>query len=156
MRGIICGSAFIWAASMLFAATKSANSDRYLDYKEEDNSFAVVYIDYKSKLSEKEAREKALTRAAEITVENGYRYFKVDSEKSVYVQKSLNNGPNMPSNLYQDLIIEREFGGTSLDKRANANAPVGMYPGYKIVFQVSKAKFASDSVDACRLTKCSY
>lgn len=153
MRFAICGIMLAWAAVYLYAAARpSVNlSDRFISYQTAPDSFAVVYVDEDESATPEQAKNYAMQRAAEITVEYGYRYFIIDQQQSVVVAKSTPNNNRFPGNLYQELIVEGDFGP---NHERNLPSPTGMYSGYKLMITCSKNKAAKGAIDACTITKC--
>lgn len=128
-------------------------SDRYIDYHIEGDKFAVVYVNT-DKSSKSRAKRYAMQRAAEVTADNGYRYFKIDSEGEVAVAESRAPRQRYPTNLYQELIIEGDFGRQ--DDYGVVDYPYrsGVYPAYKLVIICYDEKPRGRSYDACKMTDC--
>lgn len=131
-----------------------AITNQTLEYQIEGNKYAVVIVQDDG-ISSAQAKKYARQRAAEITVEKGYRYYTIDSEQETQVMKSDKQWPNnqdFHQNLYQELIIEQDFGRESLQRRSGSIER--MYPAFRMVFQVYQEKPIGRSVDACTLTDC--
>jgi len=120
-----------------------------IEAENSDNSYTVVFVNtYHA--SRKEAKSAALKRAAELTLEHGYRYFMVDSEESVTVSYSgdalpADNG-YFPDNL-DEVIIQRNYDKQSMDSKTSSQ----LYPGYQLTFYFSKNHSAGDTIDAHKL-----
>lgn len=156
MRAFLCGLLFAWVIGFLYAAARpSVPQDRFLEYPLGQDSFAVIYVDTQNDATEKQAKQFAMTHAAELTVQKGYRYFQIESEKPVMVAKADPQKDPMPGNLYQEKIIERDFGVGPFQRDGTASPKAGMYSGYKIVIHCSKKKPAGKAIDACDLGVCS-
>src|SRR5579872_1339929 len=79
-----------------------AQSNQLIEYQVQGDQYAVIVV--QDGLSEGEAKKKARQRAAEITVQNGGRYFTVDSEIETRVLQPSGDWPNnqnTPGNMYQ-------------------------------------------------------
>ncbi len=111
------------------------DSARLIDTKSNGNCYTVLYVN-KNCLSPEEARCEALKRAAEVTVRHGYRYFVVDSETMVTIAVTDKQGPTNNNgfydNMYQEMIVEGDFGRRSIEARTTP--PAQFYPAYKVVF----------------------
>ena len=122
-----------------------------IEYQIFETQYAVVIPVYKK--SRALAQKMAMQRAAEITVEEGYRYFTVDEEALVDVAKSEDLGmDNFHENAYQEVIIDRNFTRKEL---LESQETINIYSGIRIVFTMYQDKpTTGTSVDACKLTKC--
>lgn len=120
-----------------------------------DNSYTVVYVN-KEGVSEEAARQALLKRAAEVAVNQGYRYFIIDSEAHVKVSFSGGGLPAdegyFPDNLYEEMIIQKDFDRNS--RNARSRAPAELYPGYQVVFHFSEEYSAGKTLDACKFVPC--
>ena len=126
-----------------------------IEYQVKGNQYVVV-VAQDGGVTEGQAKEQARKRAAEITVRNGARYFTIDSEERAQVTKSDQKWPNNQAfygNMYQELIIERDFGRNRI--QAGDASSTNLYPAYRMVFQIFKEKPSGKSIDACTLTDCS-
>lgn len=126
-------------------------SDRMIEYQLDGGQYAVVVV--VDGISPKEAKKIALQRAAEITAAQGDRYFTVDSEESTQVVKSDQGYDNQRfyGNMYQELIIEQDFGRTSIQRQPQNSA---LYPAIRLVFTPYLKKPSHNAIDACKLTDC--
>lgn len=85
------------------------------------------------------SKKAAMHKAAEITVQNGYRYFSIVSEKDVRVAKTSEmQGSQQPGNLYQELIIEKDFGRKSLEQ--DGRVATRTYPAYRLTIECYREK----------------
>ena len=111
------------------------DSARLIDTKTNGNTYTVLYVN-KTCLTPEEVRCRALKRAAEVTVRHGYRYFVVDCESVVTVAITDKEGPTdnngFYDNMYQELIVEGDFGRRSIEARTVP--PAQFFPAYKVVF----------------------
>lgn len=126
-----------------------------LEYQLGDDQFAVVVIQDEEIKSTSQAKQYARERAAKIAVENGYRYFVVESERETKVVKSdrsLSDTEAFYGNMYQEMIIEGDFGKGSLARQAPPSE--GIYRGIRLVFKCFVQKPNWKAVDACSLTEC--
>jgi len=157
MRAAMCSLLFLSVFGYLFAAARpdASSSDNFISYNTGGDSFAVIYVNGDEKVSGK-AKKYAMKRAAEIAVQNDFRYFTIDSEKEVMVARSdTENGQRFPGNMYQELIVEGDFEPTPDYRTRNLPPATGLYPGYKLNITCYKEKPGMRAVDACKLTKCS-
>lgn len=127
-------------------------ADRTMDYELDGGQYAVVVT--MDGISASEAKRTARQRAAEITVAQGNRYFTIDSEEETQVIKSddLPENQRFYGNMYQELIIEKDFGRGRLQ---NQNIPTStMYSAIRLVFTSYPTKPSYKAIDACTLTNC--
>lgn len=132
-----------------------ADTGRFMETRNQDNSYSVIYVNTGNE-SDRTARKRALERAAELTVDSGSRYFHIDSETSVTVA-STNDDPsqdeaNFPSNIDEELIIEKNFSRRSIESRTSPSSQY--YPAYKIVFHISEEEKQGNALDACDYGAC--
>jgi hypothetical protein len=120
-------------------------------YKIEGDQYGVVAVQ-ESGMSASDVRKKAMQRAAEVTVSNGARYFVIQKEQQTQIVQSDKSDQNaFGGNMYQELIIEHDFGKESLSKQT-PNA--GVRPALRLVFQIYKDKPNAKAIDACKYTNC--
>ncbi len=129
-------------------------SNQIIAYQIDDTTYGVV-VPQDGGVSQSAARQFARQKAAEMTVEKGYRYFTIQSEQQTKLAKSNREWPSsqdFPGNLYQELIIEQDFGRESLER----NTPSGssIIPAYRITFQMHTNRPMQSAIDACTLTDC--
>lgn len=126
-----------------------------VDYQINDNTYAVVVPEDEG-VSKSQAVQFAKQKAAEITVSNGGRYFTIQSEQQTQMIKSNKDWPSsqdVPGNMYQELIIEGNFGRDSIQR--NSPPTSSIVPAYRLVFQIHEKKpLMQRSIDACTLTDC--
>jgi hypothetical protein len=131
------------------------SGDNVIEYQVSDNEYAVVIVQEKG-MSEGAARKAAKQRAAELTVEHGYRYFTIEKEQKTQVVQSDKSWPDNKgfyNNMYQELIIEEDFGRASLARQGGPSAQT--YPATRVVFKMFVDKPAGKSYNACNYTDCS-
>lgn len=118
---------------------------------EKGSQYVVVVVETNG-VTEEDAKKYAEKRAAEMTVAKGGRYFQVVSQQQTKVVKSDKSWPNsqaLPQNLYQELIVEQDFGRESLKRRDLPSSSV--YPAYRLVFEI---KEDPSGIDACGIVNC--
>lgn len=123
-------------------------SDQTIQYHIEENQYAVVVVE--DKISETEAKGHALKKAAEIAKENGYQYFKIESEGEVMVAKTEKKFPSeqsMPRNLYYELIQSGNFGRNPVT--SGDEVPTGIFRGYRLIFSCYKEAPLGKSYNVC-------
>jgi hypothetical protein len=128
----------------------SSEISKVMEAENSNDSYTLVYVDT-SNAGSKAARKAILKRAAETTVDHGYRYFVIDSEEAVMVSYSGEQLPAdsgyFPDNL-DEVIIQRNFG-----KRSTSSSPES-YPGYQIIFHFSQDSHLGKTKDACKYAPC--
>jgi len=135
-----------------------AISDQLIEYQLEGDQYAVVVV--QDGMGASEAKKMARQRAAEITVQVGGRYFTVDSEETTQVMRSdqdqIGTGnQGFYGNMYQELIIEGDFGKSSMERQQYQMAPVVRYDATRLVFTIySQKPRGKSAIDACTLTEC--
>lgn len=127
-------------------------ADQLIEYQLEGDQYAVVVV--MDGLSASEAKKIAMKRAAEIVVQQGDRYFTVDTEQETSVIKSDDDLDNQRfyGNMYQELIIEGDFNRDRLRYRSLPNTST--YSAFRLVFTSFKDKPGKKAIDACTLTNC--
>lgn len=133
-------------------ARNGVSDDNYLDAKIADNKYSVIYIE-KEKISKEDARNNALIRAAQIAKENGYRYFIIDAEEDVMVAYSTPSPNPFPENLYEQEIVEGNFGRQELQNKTPQ--PTNLYPGLKVKITCYKEMPSMPTaIDVCQIIQC--
>jgi hypothetical protein len=150
--GVLLVMMGLWGSG--YAASTMNSSANFIDYRIRNNQYAVVYVDSSSKASESTMRKKAMQRAAEITKDHGYRYFSVEDEQSVYVGRSYSPEQGPPTNLYQELIVERGFSRDRYNSDMSSYRRSGIFPAYKMTIRMYEDKPARNAEDVCKYTKC--
>lgn len=141
------------AAGCAVAGRKAGAS--FIEYPLPKNRYVVVVVQ-EGGISEQEARREGLKRAAEVTREQEMRYFRVVKEEEVEVVKGgSSGGMGVYQNLYQEKIIEEDFGRRMLERRGEAESASEMYPALRFVIEMSQEPFTGRrGYDACDLTDC--
>lgn len=81
-----------------------------LEFKNAKNEFTIVVV--KDPNNQKNAKLRAINRAAIIAKSNGFKSFDITNEENVEVMLGKNNWPNaydFEQNLYQEEIVEKGF-----------------------------------------------
>lgn len=145
--------AYIIAVVSLFWMCGSSNlgstSNQIIEYQMDSGQYAVVVV--MDGISASQARKVARQRAAEVVIEQGNRYFTIDSEQETEVIKSDEGFNNQPvnGNLYQELIIERDFSRERL--KTETIPTTSTYPAIRIVFTSYKQKPNWKAIDAYKV-----
>ncbi len=128
------------------------DSGRIIEYQEDGGQTVVVVV--MDGIGRAEARKLARARAAELVVEGGGRYFTIDSEEETQVIKSeeLPSNQRFYGNMYQELIIEKDFGKSAIQRQETPMS--NTYPAIRLVFTSYKEKPHSKALDACKFTDC--
>ena len=126
-------------------------ASRVMEYEVDGGQYAVVVV--MDGISASEAKRAARQRAAELTVSRGNRYFTVDSEQETRVvySEELPGGQKVPGNLYEELIIQKDFGSGRVNKGGQGTKA---YPAFRLVFTSYETKPNRQAIDACSLTHC--
>lgn len=142
---------FILLAGIIYAK-KDSMGDRIVEYNTNNKHFTIVVI--KDDLSDERAKKYALKRAAEITVQKGYRYFIIKAEENVFFMRGKKDWPNaydFPQDLYQEEIIEKGFNRERfIEKDETDSSPK---PALRLKIECTETKTES-SFDACKYTEC--
>src|SRR5579871_551004 len=75
-----------------------------MSYAANDNEFIIIVVEDNG-ITKSDAKIAAKQKAAEVTLDNGYRYFSILAESQIIVMKS-SETTQFPGNLYQELIIQ--------------------------------------------------
>lgn len=140
----------IFAIGVLFSSCfrsewKSAVAeDEMIEYKLKPGQYAVVIV-LDNQVTVDQAKKAARHRAAEITVNGGYRYFLIQSETQTKVVKQTAK-LDLEVN---EMFIEGEFGEIA----SSLNETV--IPALRVVFQCFEKKPQGKSIKACNLIDCS-
>ena len=126
--------------------------NRSIEYQLQGDQYVVVVA--MDGLTESKAKEWAKKRAAEITVDQGGRYFTIDSMDTTLVAKpnQVPENQRFYGNMYQELIIEKDFDRDRLMAEQNPNTNI--YSAIRLVFTTYSKKPNSKAIDACTLTQC--
>ena len=85
-----------------------------------DNQQYVIIVAEDNGLSDSAAKKEAKRQAAQVTIDNGYRYFSIVSQETTEVMKNTQSQQSgVPSNIYQELIFEKKFGRTTEEKSSS-------------------------------------
>lgn len=143
---------FVICASCRLGSSSPVSTEQAIEYTIDQNTYAIMVLQ-EGEMSSAQAKRIARQKAAEITVGRGDRYFTIQSEGEVRILKSDKpNASDFPTNLYQEKIIEGDFGRESVERRI----PPSVTPStaYRFVFQVQADRSKRGSIDACTLTEC--
>ncbi len=157
MKIAICLAALSALVGVCLNQQEITQADNLIEYQVDADRYAVIVVH--DGVSSSEAKKIAKVRAAEITVQNGGRYFTIDSQTDeIQVAKTGSAWPNdskFNQNLYQELIIEKDFGKARVDRDLGENRVEGVYPATRLVFTIyAKKPSGRQSIDACTLTNC--
>ncbi|OGN64968.1 MAG: hypothetical protein A3E80_00505 [Chlamydiae bacterium RIFCSPHIGHO2_12_FULL_49_9] len=137
-----------------FVATKAVYSNQILDYRVDGNRYAVV-VTQDQGVTRAMAKKFARERAAEITVDNGYRYFIIESEEQVQTVRTgdpVGGKQEFHENMYHEQIIEGDF--YRRPSQFQETQPGGTFPAIRIVFKCYEQRPGIRAIDACTLTNC--
>ena len=130
-----------------------ADLDPLIDYQTKSNEFVIVVI-MEQGLTEAQARQIALKRAGELTLESKNRYFSIESEERTQVMRSPGSWPSAQdfgTNMYQEKIVEKDFGKETLQRQTpTAEAVAAM----RYTIETYPEKPRKKAYDACHYTKC--
>jgi hypothetical protein len=124
-------------------------------YQVGDDEYAIVVVQGDG-MSKADVKKLAMQRAAEQTVDQGFRYFAVVKEEEVQIlQPGSNDSPdaqNPPPNLYNQLILRKDTQGDSV-LRPNSDDANQPSSGYRLIVKMSQDKLPN-GYDACQYTDC--
>lgn len=122
-------------------------SSQIVSYQSQDHRYVIIVVQDNG-VTAAQAKETARRNAAQVTLDNGYRYFSIVSEKQVQVAKSdPGQGSQFPGNLYQELIVEKQFGRETLEREQPS--PIDIYPATRIEIECySEKPFMKNTIDA--------
>lgn len=138
---------------LLFGACgRNPAAAQIMDYQTQENQHVVVVV--LEGITPSQAKEIARQRAAELTVQQGNRYFVIESENEAILMRS-NTGDyqNFSGNLYEELIIEKGMGKES-QTRGMAGQGTSSSKVFRLTFSSYAEKPPFQSIDACKLTDC--
>lgn len=139
---------------VLGACSKSSsNSNNIIEYQMKGNQYSVIVVQ-DGGLSQSEAKQAALKKAAQMTQNNSRRYFVVESEGAVQAMRSSGSGSNsqMPSNLYYEMVQSGNYGRENFESRGGTVPEI--YPAYRIMFKMYEEKPSRSAIDSCTLVDC--
>lgn len=129
-----------------------AQTQEILDYKNEDDQFTIVVL--MDKITKKEAKQKAMKRAARVSYDNGFKYFIIINEENVKVMPGKEGWPSaydFPQNLYQEEIVEKGYNRERFIQGSKEN--FNTYPALKIEIKALKQD-RSSAYRVCSLIEC--
>lgn len=147
-------SLFVLINTSLFSGGKpnpASISGDYIVHQTGSHSYTVIYVNQGNR-SNRESRKMAMRKAAEVGHENGYSYFTVNERENVVVGRS-GRREQPPKNIYQEMIVEKNFGRDTLDD-SYEDQPSGMFKGYKIRVQYFYDNPPSGAYRICKIIKC--
>lgn len=99
----------------------------------------VILVVEDNGVDEEDAKKAAIQKAAQLSLANGYRYFSILSEKKVeVVKRSADQTSQMPGNLYQEKIIEKDFSRDNLERGSSFST--GTYLAYRLEIECYEKK----------------
>jgi mRNA degradation ribonuclease J1/J2 len=137
-----------------YAPGALAANDNVIEYQIQGDRYAVIVVREQG-MSLAQAKKMARQRAAEITVENGDRFFVVESEIEVQMVRTgegLDDANAFYGNMYQELIVEKDFSKQQTQAQPESSGQV--VPALRLVFVIYPNKQGSKSIDACAHTPC--
>ncbi len=146
------GGAYYTPSTTYDFSSVLAENDNVVDYQVREGKFAVIVV-RENGMSKDQARKIALQRAAQITTERGSRYFQVDAESETSVIQSGSDANPFYGNMYQELIIEKDFGKQEIERKNNAKTQT--IPALRVVFSIVPEKSGLKTLDACDYSECS-
>lgn len=130
-------SCLVCFGGMLYAQSPSINHN-YIEYQIDEGQYGVIYFEsYGESLEQTE--EKALLRAAEVTLEEGYLYFHIDQAEEVLVAHS-GDPVSIPQSTFDDENYSMQ-----------GARPAGVYTGVKLTFTCTNTP-SKQSYDAAAWT----
>lgn len=124
----------------------------FLDEELSDNRYIIIYIKLHN-IPDENAKAYALVHAAELAHAKGYSYLTLDSIENVIITKSEAIASGMPGNLFQQLIVEGDFGQKAMarvnPKTTNVYKAVKIY----VTFYIDEPK-KGNVYEVCSLIFC--
>lgn len=118
------------------SAHLAASDRQVIEYQMDDDQYAIVIVRTED-MSEEDARNLAMQKAAEKTKDEGKRYFTVEKEGEVQAMTSSGtayDNPPPPRNMYYELIQSGNFGRDRFeDERGSQES---LYPAYRVIFKM--------------------
>lgn len=147
---------FSVAFSFLLIKVLSSNNyeDKIIEYNV-DNQNVILVVVADGDLSQKKAKDLSMRRAAEIALERSYKYFKINAEERVMIQRGKEEWPSpydFPQNLYEERIIEKGYNRERFYHDRKGMQDSEPKEGYR--FEIQFVNESSDSFDACDYAKC--
>jgi len=125
--------------------------NQIVSYPLEGNQFVVLVVQDHG-ITEDIAKQAALKKAAQITLDRHFHYFAIVSESTIQVAKaSESSTPHLSESLYQELLEEEEFGQQSEEEREIVSQET--YPATRIVIECYKDNPPSSAYDAHQFLK---
>jgi hypothetical protein len=119
-----------------FTKTMPMVAAKSISYPLEDQKYVILVIQDDSK---SQTRKTAKQKAAAVTLDNGYRYFSILSEEEVDITTlSQTAQSQVPENIYQELIIQKNFSRQNLEQNEATN--VESVPAIRLIISCSKKK----------------
>ncbi len=139
----------LWLLALLIVGCSKSDHSiaavKPIDYPLENGQIAVVVP--LEGISAQEGSKIAKQRAARITLDLGARYFVINSQESVQLVRP-NGTQSFSNNLYQDMIIEEDFGKQEIKKQAALGTST--VPALRITFTPYWTQPPIKAIDATR------
>jgi len=143
----------LYFSSCSKAHTQTSKNNWVIDYTDEKDEYTVVAL--KTGKTNKTAKERALKRAAELSYDNGYKYFMVLDETTVSVIPGKEGWPSaydFPQNLYEEEIVQKGYNRERFIEGSKENNKT--YPALQLKIKaISKPRAKAYRV--CDIIKCS-
>lgn len=135
------------------SAHLAAADRQVIEYQMDDDQYAIVIVRTDG-MTEEDARELAMKKAAEKTKDEGKRYFTVEKEGEVQAMTSSGtayDNPPPPRNMYYELIQSGNFGRDRFEDERGSQE--NLYPGYRVIFKMYAESPGGKAVDASSLVE---
>lgn len=152
-RSVLLGLLILTGCKSGVATTPLTNR-QVIEYKSDNGSYGVVVVQ-EGGMSEKEARLKAMQKAAEKTQAEQQRYFLIESEgrvQAVTASGSAYDSPPPPRNMYYELIQSDNFGRDRFEDERTPKE--NTYPAYRMVFKCYATPPSAEAIDSCEVVPC--
>ena len=117
-----------------------------------ENQYTIIVVN-KTDESPENLKYSLMQKAAEVTQEHGYRYFVIEKQEAVYVVRTTPNQQPFYGDMYEELIIQRDFGTSSLDKQVPPDTST--CEGLKMTFGCYEEKPVDmKAYDSCSFVEC--
>ncbi|MBI5346382.1 MAG: hypothetical protein HZB76_04500 [Chlamydiae bacterium] len=138
---------------LLFSAeSKEPNT---FSYVMDNNQFMILVIQDDS-LSNQDAKNMALTKASDLTVNKKFKYFEIKTEDEVTVILGKTNWPNaydFPQNLYQEEIVEKGYDRERFIEKNMQEEDNSPHSAFRMIIQCSNEQ-TDKAMNPCDYVKC--
>lgn len=149
---------FIFGCSNTGHVKQLAQTERFSGYKAyqlEKDRYGMIYVKTKD-VSNKEIRGILMKKAARIAMDSGHQFFVIESEQTVKVPVKTYTIYGLQRNIYQQYIIEGDFGpGPANTPQYYSEEEIKYFPAIQMNFRTFNSPPKDvKSYDACNFIHC--